>query len=374
MKKTLLFLLFIASMPAFAQQHGKEYRISKMASTSCGDEQSFVYSDEISVNPVCIKNYWEGSDYSSIDSLYYNELGLLSRIDKYFDFGNYVEMIDYIIFTYNDKGLRIKQETYSPYKGGGLQYITSFTYDENDNMITAEVDDAYGFYREKLEISYNADGLRTEDTYSYDEGNGYVVEELLKYYYENSLLVKEEWYYLEDGTPYLDSEVFYEYDEYGNCIAWKEFNDENNVEWMTEYHHDLSISNDKVYYYSEPDNFMFMEPSHNNMITGYTEYFLNDNDELEVGCEYEYSYDVLTDAVEEISIDVNIYPNPAESFVNIEVEDMDFVELYDVFGKRLYSEEGNDKVQIDMSPYSSGVYLLRIYSEGKSYFEKIIRR
>ena len=139
-------------MPAFAQQHGKEYRISKMASSSCGDEQSFVYSDEIAVNPVCIKNYWEGSDYLSIDSLYYNELGLLSRIDKYYDFGNYVEMIDYIIFTYNDKGLRIKQETYSPYKGGGLQYITSFTYDENDNMITAEVDDAYGFYREKLKI------------------------------------------------------------------------------------------------------------------------------------------------------------------------------------------------------------------------------
>ena len=95
---------------------------------------------------------------------------------------------------------------------------------------------------------------------------------------------------------------------------------------------------------------------------------------MEVGCEYEYSYDVLTDAVEEISIDVNIYPNPAESFVNIGVEDMDLVELYDVFGKRLYSEEGNDKVQIDMNAYSSGVYLLRIYSEGKSYFEKIIKR
>ena len=72
--------------------------------------------------------------------------------------------------------------------------------------------------------------------------------------------------------------------------------------------------------------------------------------------------------------DTNIYPNPAESFVNIEVEDMDFVELYDVFGKRLYSEEGNDKVQIDMNAYSSGVYLLRICSEGKSYFEKIIKR
>lgn len=106
----------------------------------------------------------------------------------------------------------------------------------------------------------------------------------------------------------------------------------------------------------------------------YSDFYRNDNGELEMDCKYDYEYDQIFDVVEENSIAASIYPNPVKDFINIEVENMDLVELYDIFGKRLYSEEENDNVQIDMNRYSAGIYFLKIYSEGRNTVEKIIKK
>lgn len=377
MKRTLLFLFaFLATLPVLAQRNGIEYRNTKLISTMCDEEYQFIYPDEVSTNPICVKLIYDAAGISYVDSLYYNELGQIARIDKYYyDYGSYSEMVGYICFTYNEKGLKIKQETYSTYKKDGtLETVVVFAYDENDNMILAEQEDTYGYYKSKIDYLYNEDGLRTEAIFSTDEGEGYVPEELIRYEYENGLMVNEKWFLIDEGEEYLDSETIYVYDDHGNCIIAKELAEDGVPYWMTEYQHDLSVSYDAVYYFESPDEYMFLTPSHNNMIIGYTDYYRNDNDELEIDCEYEYEYDQIFDAVEENSIEASIYPNPVKDFINIEVENMDLVELYDIFGKRLYSEEENDNVQIDMNRYSAGIYFLKIYSEGRNTVEKIIKK
>ena len=216
MKRTLLFLFaFLATLPVLAQRNGIEYRNTKLISTMCDEEYQFIYPDEVSTNPICVKLIYDAAGISYVDSLYYNELGQIARIDKYYyDYGSYSGMVGYICFTYNEKGLKIKQETYSTYKKDGtLETVVVFAYDENDNMILAEQEDTYGYYKSKIDFLYNEEGLRTETIFSTDDGEGYVSDELIRYEYENGLMVNEKWFLIDEGEEYLDSETIYVYDD-----------------------------------------------------------------------------------------------------------------------------------------------------------------
>ena len=95
------------------------------------------------------------------------------------------------------------------------------------------------------------------------------------------------------------------------------------------------------------------------------EYMPEENGELEVAYAYEYSYDPISDAVEENTLSFNIYPNPVNDIINIEGENIDFVELYDIFGRKLYSTNSADNVKIDMSDFGNGIYIANIFSDGK---------
>lgn len=95
------------------------------------------------------------------------------------------------------------------------------------------------------------------------------------------------------------------------------------------------------------------------------EYMPEENGELEVAYVYEYSYDPISDAVEGNTLSFNIYPNPVNDIINIEGENIDFVELYDIFGRKLYSTNSADNVKIDMSDFANGIYIANIFSDGK---------
>jgi len=68
---------------------------------------------------------------------------------------------------------------------------------------------------------------------------------------------------------------------------------------------------------------------------------------------------------------VNIYPNPFSSFINVSIENEDpFLpvqfELYDLFGKKLQSFTTTEKdFTMNMGNYASGVYLLRMIADNR---------
>jgi hypothetical protein len=84
--------------------------------------------------------------------------------------------------------------------------------------------------------------------------------------------------------------------------------------------------------------------------------------------------DVWTSSSELNNTDkVNIYPNPAHSFVNIKLEDSKIsnVNLYNVSGKCILSQESTGSLSIDVSTLSCGVYLIEVLQE-KNILRKIL--
>ena len=73
--------------------------------------------------------------------------------------------------------------------------------------------------------------------------------------------------------------------------------------------------------------------------------------------------------------DIRLYPNPTLSVVNVEAEAMSRLELYDNEGRRLadFTAEG-DKISIDLTGYSTGVYYIRIHTPSGVTIQKVIKK
>lgn len=68
-----------------------------------------------------------------------------------------------------------------------------------------------------------------------------------------------------------------------------------------------------------------------------------------------------------------IYPNPTSEFLNIETQQkISKIEIYDLSGKLLKSDIGNDK-KIAVSTLSKGLYLIKIYTENGVVNSKFIK-
>ncbi|HAO29389.1 MAG TPA: hypothetical protein DCQ68_20575 [Chryseobacterium indologenes] len=74
------------------------------------------------------------------------------------------------------------------------------------------------------------------------------------------------------------------------------------------------------------------------------------------------------------TIDVNIFPNPTSDFVNIKSKvDVVSLILYSIDGRKLSETYKQDR--IDISSYSTGIYLLNItLKDGTTFKHKIIKK
>ena len=70
---------------------------------------------------------------------------------------------------------------------------------------------------------------------------------------------------------------------------------------------------------------------------------------------------------------MNLYPNPANEFVNIDIDYLiDNVQIIDALGKEIkYLNIENNRINI--KNFKSGVYFLKINSEGKNFYQKFIK-
>ncbi|MBR7022035.1 MAG: T9SS type A sorting domain-containing protein, partial [Bacteroidales bacterium] len=68
--------------------------------------------------------------------------------------------------------------------------------------------------------------------------------------------------------------------------------------------------------------------------------------------------------VDEFGVKANLYPNPTNGNVTIEVEGMQRLTVVNELGQVVYDAEMNDSTTIlNMSQFGVGVYLIRIYTE-----------
>ena len=74
------------------------------------------------------------------------------------------------------------------------------------------------------------------------------------------------------------------------------------------------------------------------------------------------------------TIEVNIYPNPANEFVNIESnEKIISIEIYDVQGKLVFNSYVNDfNFTLNVQEFISNIYLVKIKTDLNIYQEKLL--
>jgi hypothetical protein len=90
-----------------------------------------------------------------------------------------------------------------------------------------------------------------------------------------------------------------------------------------------------------------------------------------------FVYDCIT-GINDIPADqkFTIFPNPARDFVEIDF-DQDFeglIEVYSERGQKVYSQQGNDKINIiNTAGFSKGIYFIKIHQDDKINTQKIIK-
>ena len=75
---------------------------------------------------------------------------------------------------------------------------------------------------------------------------------------------------------------------------------------------------------------------------------------------------------------INVYPNPATSTVNVKLVDNSQanIQLFNLVGQVVLSEQvnGQDQVTLNVNNYNSGIYMLKVNQNGKVYTSKVIVR
>jgi hypothetical protein len=65
-----------------------------------------------------------------------------------------------------------------------------------------------------------------------------------------------------------------------------------------------------------------------------------------------------------------LYPNPTDGILNIEIDTIEKIILYDLSGKQL--KEWLSVSQLDVTDFSKGIYLIKLFSQQGVHVEKII--
>lgn len=373
------FLLVFAVMFLSLQMFGQNYthRISTVISDDGIESTDYTYDSE-DVTKVTgvhvIADYEDGYEY--IDSIFYDEAGHLVKLEEhqYLD-GQWI-FPNYVDYTYNEMGLRATRKNYNDFgtgfELGGTYY---YYYDENGNKTYWELEMA-GMMFQKAEFTYNEQnllacelGLMTDFMGGFE--NSYKIEYS---YNEDGYITQVDDYYWDFGSWVLLSVDKYEYDEVGNCKTYEVLSG-NAVVSKHEYFYDETILAENVYYFEHPESYYPEFPHRHNALSLDKFYTVDANSgQLTYVCDYVYFYDEIFDAVEEIEIVSNIYPNPVKDFVNIEVENAVSVQIVDALGRTIYSTADVDAlVSIDMRDYTPGLYFVKLLTEDGVSVKKVMK-
>ncbi len=76
---------------------------------------------------------------------------------------------------------------------------------------------------------------------------------------------------------------------------------------------------------------------------------------------------LLSNTDEQRYTDIKVYPNPTNNYINIETLDLSLsiVELYDLNGRKVLSQEIDNSNKIDLTSLNSGIYFMHILDENR---------
>ena len=100
----------------------------------------------------------------------------------------------------------------------------------------------------------------------------------------------------------------------------------------------------------------------------------NGKNAFKYGFSFEFNCNAVNVNEYEFLNNVNIYPNPASSVINVSAENMTNVKVYNAVGQLIYAEETeNDNVNIDTQSWTNGLYYVTVETvDGNSTSQKII--
>lgn len=69
---------------------------------------------------------------------------------------------------------------------------------------------------------------------------------------------------------------------------------------------------------------------------------------------------------------ISIFPNPASSYIRVNSNDVDRIEVYSLAGQMVASATGDN--QMDISALTAGTYIVRIYTSQGVQAQKLLKR
>lgn len=112
--------------------------------------------------------------------------------------------------------------------------------------------------------------------------------------------------------------------------------------------------------------------------------FATDNKDQGTGFEFEYyALNTSINQYDENEVVVNVYPNPASTYVNVDITSEDMqnftAEVVDMMGRTVYTEKinhngGNTVYQIPVNNFANGVYFLHLSNEKGKTIQKFVVR
>ena len=380
-------LLVVLTMPAFAQGD-YQYRISTYMSIDGFETFNYNYSDVLGTDLQSIHKNDLVEQMELIDSLIYDEEGRIISIQTHQNFDYGWRKVCWIVYTYNEKGLRATRKNYNDFGdgfGGILGGTYYYSYDDEGRMTRRELEfDNYLF--EILEYHYNDAGQLEAEVSKQDAFTGtFENNTLTEHYYDDNgnLITSMIYYWAYDW--YLQMSFMQEYDEVGNCIKAKTFSAEGVAQEQRVYEYDMEVSIDDIYHFPNPEGGYPTLPQMKNKLDSYEHWAVNQNtNELVYLRDYIFMYDVISDgdddddndttSVNNISVNTRIYPNPTSDYVMVESEEVDFVQVLDICGRELFATEVRGSLAIDMKEYEAGIYFVRLHSNGATSVQKVVKK
>ena len=104
----------------------------------------------------------------------------------------------------------------------------------------------------------------------------------------------------------------------------------------------------------------------------------NDANGSNSGCVRVYKNDSLVGIPEISKSEIHIYPNPTKGIINLKFSNDNSVQvfIYDIAGRIIYNNQllmHNNQLQIDLSSFKNGIYIIKIQSDNNLYTTRIVK-
>lgn len=306
----------------------------------------------------------EDFEISNMYKRYYNDSNLLTR-EEYYTYSSSEGSYEYTrvdSFYYDNLNNQTVYLTY--YLDGGYDYLQEFTYDANNNLIEDIRYYSYNSTTEKYtsgymhEYEYNSNNERTKKSY---------------YSWDGSVTWTVNWYYEYTYADTLEVSIYSSWNS--SESVWVKRSKES-----FSYNPDIT-SSEIILPTGESMDKMLKSSIMKRWSSDTEEWIDYDNYSYR---KYTYYYSEQKDEEGESAIDegnssvyhCKVYPNPATTFINIDIEGSQTATftIYDLQGKIVLENTLSKDSQVDISSLQDGIYFYTLISNEEIYTGSIVKK